>query len=1130
MTDVQKALDAATQQQRNAANPAFTRMASANAGSGKTRVLVDRVSRILLRDVAPSDILCLTYTKAAAAEMQERLFTKLGGWSIATEAELAKDLKELFGQNISDVSPPINLKLARQLFAKALETPEGLKVQTIHAFCERILSRFPIEAGILPGFDPLDDAQMAALREDVRRQVLVEAMENDGGELANAIAVISLAKADQSLDNLFKWMASSGEKIRHWEGSGGLANLSKLLGVELGQTAEDFAAQGWTGTKPATLNACLTAFSGSKSKTDFEKADIIRSAQQTQNSAEAFELYKNVFLTKSGSLRAKFGTKGLGEDILNLLAIEAERVMVVIDLMRGAEILRLTEAVYTIALRYAALYKDAKHKARGLDYNDQILFVRDLLSNSAVADWVRYKLDGGIEHILVDEAQDTSPAQWAIIDALAAPFFQPSPDETRIAPRTLFAVGDEKQSIYGFQGAVPEMFLEKIRQYIPADGMGEVRMRMSFRSTQQVLDVVDHVLNAGDALRDMFDTEKFPPSSDIITHPAWREDVGSVELWPIVPRPEKPEEREAWDTTPVDALGEANQREILAKHIAGEILILVRRRGAFFDAIIRQLKKHNIAVAGADRLTLQDSIVVKDMLALTRFVLLPSDDLSLAEVLKSPFFDFDDAQLFDVAVDRAGTLWAALQARQPEISEPLQNIIDLSRAHMPYDFYAQFLEIISANGQSFRQRIYARLSLEAQDALEAFLASAMEHHLNNVPSLQRFLQSFENNDVQIKREMDGAAKDVRVMTVHGAKGLEAPIVILPDTTQVPNASAVLISVGGGYAWKLPKGSCPAAIDPYIEAMEAKQLQEQLRLLYVAMTRAESRLIICGFDNGQNRNGIKDGSWYDRISQSFETLETTSFETPFDNDEVTGQRYGALPDKAAPVQISSQEIAKLAKLPDWIAAEIPQDAPPRRYVTPSHLLAKDTAEPAMRSPRRAAHQHQFLRGNIIHKLLEVLPEFSLERRRDIAQTLVRGYPDLKAGQGDKIINEVFAVLEHEDFAEIFAAGSRAEISLAGSAKTLPKGLYLNAQIDRICVRADKVFIVDYKSNRPSPKNVEDVPEIYLGQMAAYRELAREIYPKREIICALLWTDKPHLTILPERVMAVALQKLQALPKS
>lgn len=1149
----------ATSQQRNAANPAFTRMASANAGSGKTRVLVDRVSRILLQGTEPSDILCLTYTKAAAAEMQERLFEKLGDWSIASETKLSAELQDLFGQPLTDLPVPLNLGLARQLFAKALETPEGLKVQTIHAFCERILSRFPIEAGILPGFEPLEDAQISKIRREVRRQILVDAQDDPDGDIARALSCLTLERADQSLDELFDWMANSGEKIRVWENSGGLEPLSAMLGVALGQSAHDIAAQGWLSADQGLLEQFIDAFSGSKSKTDIAKGDVIRAGLKSDNPASAFAAYSGIFLTAAGDIRAKLGTKNLGADILDSLAQEAQRVIAVCEALLSADILTLTRSVYTVSLRYRDVYKKAKHAERGLDYNDQIIFVRDLLADANVADWVRYKLDGGIEHILVDEAQDTSPHQWAIIDALAAPFFTPSPDDERKHPRTLFAVGDEKQSIFGFQGAMPEMFLDKIRQYLPVSGMGEVRMRMSFRSAQQILDVVDHVLGDGGVMRDMFDVGAFAPASDIVTHPAWRQDKGCVELWPSVAPPESAQESAPWDTRPVDALGESDPRDILAKEIArnirawidnedmvfkpakghpdggalnpihaGDILILVRSRGVFFEAVIRQLKKHGIAVAGADRLTLQDSVAVKDILSLTRFVLLPADDLSLAQVLKSPFFGFDDAALFEICVDRRGSVWDALLERAPRVAQILQELITLSQTHMPYDFYAQFLERKTQDGRSFRQALYERLGLEAQDALEAFLSSAMDHHLNAVPSLQRFLINFENHKVEIKREIDGAGQQVRVMTVHGAKGLEAPIVILPDTTRLPPSRGSLVTVDAGFAWKPSKAKMPAALDAFAQAMKDKGMQEHMRLLYVAMTRAESRLIICGY---QNKKGIQEGSWYDRIARSFDTLETQAFSTPFDEGDLTGLRYGALPVRPEDITTLSQAISKPADiLPAWVTALAPQSHAAPYYVTPSHLLAKSTHEPAAMSPRRTGPHSQFLRGNIIHKLLEVLPEFEVSRRRDIATAILEGYPELTGAKSQEIFAEVFSVLETPEFAPIFAPGSRAEISLAGSAKTLPPDMYLNAQIDRICVTPDKVFIVDYKSNRPSPKHIEDIADVYLGQMAAYRELAREIYPSRAIVCALLWTNGPHLTILPDKVMDASLQSLVGLPKS
>ena len=460
------------------------------------------------------------------------------------------------------------------------------------------------------------------------------------------------------------------------------------------------------------------------------------------------------------------------------------------DAIRASHIFALTESVFNIARRYSSLYAEAKHRARGLDYSDQILFVRRLLQNSEAADWVRYKLDGGIKHILLDEAQDTSPEQWEIINILAAPFFQPSPDDDPMRPRTLFAVGDEKQSIYGFQGAKPEQFLSEIRRH-STHATTDIRMAMSFRSTQEVLNLVDAVLFDCGGMTQMFDPEEFPPASDEVRHIAHRQDKGLVELWPVTPPPEKIEEKEAWDTTPVDAAGEGHQIEVLSKKIAAtikdwidtgapifdrktkrtrpiqaqDILILVRRRGPLFESVIRQLKRHEIPIAGADRLELSDATIVKDLIALSRVCLLPSDDLSLAETLKSPLFGFDDEALMEVAIDRPASLWEALETRAPEEHKILSKFIEFSRSLTPYDFYARVLDYKDADGCAMRERFYRRLSLEARDALEAFLHQALEHQSRAAPNLQNFLHAFSQGEVQIKREQDSSLAEVRVMTV-----------------------------------------------------------------------------------------------------------------------------------------------------------------------------------------------------------------------------------------------------------------------------------------------------------------------------------------------------------------------------
>jgi ATP-dependent helicase/nuclease subunit A len=1143
------ALEKATNAQRMAADPSGTRLAAANAGSGKTRVLVNRVSRILLGGTDPQDILCLTYTKAAASEMQQRLFETLGGWSVLEPEPLRAALTQLFGQPPETLNPPVDFSKARELFAKALETPEGLKVQTIHAFCERILSRFPIEAGILPGFEPLDDVEMAELQAKVQSQILKEAMEMPDGRIAKALSVMTLERADASVEDLFKWMASNPQKIADWEAVGleGLAD-----GLNLGNTRapEEIADAVWRRLDLAALRS-VSEILKTGGAYDKNRAKLIDEALLAPDAVSALNELRHLYYKKDDvDLRKTYFDKKTDPLAVDWIERHSRDIIEADEKIRSCLIFALTESVFHLSARYRALYVEEKHKARGLDYSDQILFVRRLLRNSEAADWVRYKLDGGVKHILLDEAQDTSPEQWEIINILTAPFFQPHPDDDPLRPRTLFAVGDEKQSIYGFQGARPERFLKEIRSHAE-HATTDIRMTMSFRSTQAVLDVVDSVLFDCGGMQAMFDPEEFPPASDETRHVAHREDTGLVELWPITRPPEKPEEKEPWDTTPVDAKGEGHQIEVLAKDIAKtikdwidngdpifdrsenavrpikakDVLILVRRRGLLFDAVIRQLKRHEIPIAGADRLKLSEAIIVKDLIALSRFCLLPSDDLSLAETLKSPLFGYDDEALMEVAIDRAGRLVTALEARRPETYETLSYFINNARALTPYDFFASVLDHKDASGMSMRKRFYKRLSLEARDALEAFLHQALDHQTRMAPDLQTFLKTFSQGDVEIKREQDSSLSEVRVMTVHGAKGLESPIVILPDTTNTPTVREILLpDAAGGHIWR--KGSVPR-VEAAKDAAKARQAQEQLRLLYVAMTRAESRLIVCGPHIGRETAKLKEGCWYDWVKRGLEALNATPVEISLNEKEVTILRYGGDP-KPVPDDIVP-EIRATLDLPNWINQPVAKEGR-RSRVTPSQLLSESPIEMGVRSPGEAKDPNIFQRGNLIHKLLELLPEVAPLKRRDTARTLLDSYKDVPDALAKQVIDEVFTVLEHPEFAHIFAPGSRAEVSLAGSAEILPDGLYLNAQIDRLCVTESEVVIVDYKSNRPPPTNPADVSDLYLGQMAAYRELAREIYPSKSVSCALLWTDGPHLMLLPDSLLDAALQKIAALPIS
>lgn len=1151
----------ATHYQRLAADPRATRLAAANAGSGKTRVLVARVSRLLLDGADPGKILCLTYTKAAASEMQTRLFETLGKWSVMDADALNAELDELLGETLKRDTK--ELGKARRLFARALETPEGLKVQTIHAFCERVLSRFPIEAGILPGFEPMDDADVLTLRQHTEDAIYREAWNAPEEDLANAINVIAGDRADMTLDGLFRWMAGNNSRILKWKNSGGIETLAGQLGLGPDSTPYDQYVKALSGEVKHKIKSAALNLQGSSNANDRNKADTVLDALTHDDPVEAFETYADIILTKSGGIRSGIVTKSAPETAQSFFGIrgadtpkEPLRVYQITQNILAAQCLHMTRAVYVIAQNYVEHYTQSKAARRWLDFNDQIEKVRDLLIVNEVADWVRYKLDGGIGHILVDEAQDTAPDQWDIIDALKDGFKLPDPDWPKEKVKTFFAVGDEKQSIYSFQGARPELFLNKIKQHVSGGNTDTIKMSMSFRSASEILRVVDAVLIDHSGMDRMFNTELIGGTFQV-PHTAFRQDHGQVELWPLAPPPDDPPEELPWDTTPVDAPSQASSRERLAREIAtsiknwlnnkepifdrelkdtramraGDILILVRNRGGgFFDAIIRNLKQVGVPVAGADRLVLKDAIVVKDLLALTRFVLLPADDLSLAEVLKSPFFGFTDEALFEIAHGRKKTtLWQALKASSDVLMQntvtTLKQILTFSRHYAPYEFYARVLDMNGDTPRSMRERVHARLGIEAKDVLEAFLARALAHQRRGAPSLQHFLQAFQEDDQDIKREMESGSGEVRVMTVHGAKGLEAPVVILPDTTQVPSArsGSGLFQSENGFAYIPSKSATPEILAPLRETVEKRALEEYMRLLYVAMTRAESRLVVCGYHSDRKTGpGFKDGSWYAEVSQAMETLTTQDIQTPFGE----GKSYGT---GAVPVRIKdSASETEHAALPAWISDPVTPEPPLPTRVTPSHLLAPPPGyEMAVRSPL-VDTVDRFRRGNLIHKLLEILPDIALENRHAIATDFLESHKDLTPHQRSTTLEEVFAVLENPDFAHIFKPGSRAEVSLAGRAKTLPKGLYLNAQIDRLAVTDTEVVIVDYKSNRPPPKTQDGVADIYWGQMAAYRELAREIYPNHIVKCALLWTDGPRLMILDDHRLDIALTQIASVP--
>ena len=1174
----EQAYENAVAQQINAADPTRDVFVSANAGSGKTHVLVNRVSRLLLSagGLPPDKILCLTYTKAAASEMQTRLFKTLGKWSILETDDLKDELTKLLGP---EASADIDLSLARRLFAKALETPEGLKVQTIHAFCERILSRFPIEAGILPGFDALDDAQARRLQAEVWEQILSEAYEEPASELAWAIDEVMSTTANMTLESLRSWMGHNIYKIMAWETAGGTANLANDLGVNAQMSTDSVRREAWAAVSKDNLKAAIAGLRQSKSAAQARYADQFEALLSEPDGAKAYARYAEIILKKDNQPRAQIGIRDSGDaahaffgepkcaDTPEMQAVADTQVR-----LQGVTILTATRAIFEIARNFAHRYQAIKRERRALDFADQIMLTRDLLRKSYVSDWVRYKLDGGVEHILVDEAQDTSQAQWDIVDVFRD-MFTHDQDRHTPYPRTMFAVGDEKQSIYSFQGADPELFITRTKHESAQSAFSGIRMRMSFRSSPDILRFVDQIFVDDHGLQNMFSSEVAPPASDLLRHTAKRNAPGYVEFWPLSPAPERTDGEEPWKPEPLDAVAADSSREALAREIAkqihdwiknkepvaiikkmpsgpdqeivrpveaGDILILVRRRtGPFFNAVIRNLKQCGVAVAGADRLVLSDSIAVQDLMSIARFCCLPSDDLALAEVLKGPLFSFTEQQLFDIAYVEGGrktSLWAALRAQHSvaaqQAAERLQHILEMSHRRAPYEFFEGILSTPLRDGTSQLKLFYKRLSMEVADPIEAFLSRALAHQREEAPSLQHFVQSFISDRTELKREFDGRQNEVRVMTVYGAKGLEAPIVILPDTSQLPDAknaldNGMLARPDKTFVKLGRKDVTPPNLLAQKELRVQKLTQEYLRLFYVALTRAKTRLLICGYFSGTRpKNGAAqkapEGCWHDLAQKALEGLEAREIVTPFDSDAYKGYAYGTRPEQKTDEAKATE--TKATHLPNWAANAIPpKDAPQKQDVfSPSTLLARGenlsvpARSPISQSPER------FLRGNLIHKLLELLPDLPPKRRDQATDNFLSGYTSLSVEDKNDIAAVVARVLNHPDFAPIFAPGSHAEISMAGQADGLPKSLRLNAQIDRLCVTDTQVFIVDYKSNRPPPDSPDKVSKLYLGQMAAYRELAKSAYPGREITCALLWTENAQMMTLPDNLLDEALE--------
>lgn len=1150
--------DPATAAQTVAARPDRSVWVSANAGSGKTRVLTNRVARLLLAGVAPSRILCLTYTKAAAAEMQIRLFKTLGAWAMAEDVALAAGVDGLLAED----EPPLTADergAARRLFARALETPGGLKIQTIHAFCESLLSRFPLEAGVSPHFQVVDDVTAAQLLAEAQDRVILSR-----GEDAALDAALDQLMRDLHEAGFQDMLADVTAKRRLFEAAGPEpeAALAAAIGARVGERREGLLADWRGGLDPAVLVRLAEALETTAKSKDAAAAKSLRAAAAATRDADAFDAAFKAVLTKKGTPPQRgFPSKDFEDRnpwALEPLAQVQHGLMDLLLRLHAADRLAASTGLAVYARAVLAEYRRGKADLAGLDYDDLIEKAVALLTRSDARDWVRFKLDGGVEHVLVDEAQDTSPLQWRAIEALIEEFFSGAgAHEARdradapATPRTVFAVGDEKQSIYSFQGAAPELLSamgDQIAERAAAGSGVFLRsgMATSFRSTPAVLTFADQVFAPPEAQAGLVF------GGGAVAHRAFRKDQsGLVELWPLVAA-ERGLEPPPWDE-PVDAPPPDDPRARLAELIAsavrgwigrellpargrpiraGDVLVLVRSRGPLFAQIIKRLKQKRVPVAGEDRLALNAQLVVKDLMALGRFCLFPEDDLTLAALLRSPFCDVDEAALFELAHYRkpGQPLWYALtnrQAERPEYAAAHRFLAALVRDAdfaRPYELYARALGPMGG-----RVRLVARLGAEAEDPIDEFLAQTLGFETSATPTLQAFVDWSAARDAEIKRELEQGRDQVRVMTAHGAKGLEAPVVILPDTVgpATGGRSPSLLDAKAPETPPIWVGAAETdtpAIAALREAHLAREAEEHRRLLYVALTRAEDRLLICGAPTRGRE--APEGSWYALCETAMTEMgaKAASPVTDGAGARLPGWRYETGAAAASAPAAAEEAAAALAK-PDWLSAVPPAESAPSD-LSPSRLGGADPEHAATRIltagsdlERGAARR----RGIAVHSLLEHLADVPAAERAALAERLLdRLAPDAEAWDRRDILEEAMTALDHPACADAFDRGGRSEVPVAAVLPELGPG-ELHGFVDRLIVKPDRIFIVDYKTGAIP----EEPPEGYLRQMGAYRLALQRIYGDgRPVSAALLWTAGPMLQPLASAALDAAVARAAA----
>lgn len=1119
-----------------AADPESHVWLGASAGTGKTQVLSARVLRLMLDGVPPQAILCITFTKAGAAEMAHRIHERLAAWVRMADGDLRLDLRALG----LEWDRPGLMTRARSLFATVIDSPGGaIRVQTIHAFCQTLLASFPLEAKLLPGFRAIEEDEAAALKNAVLAELLESPSpsgEGEEGGLRDAAAMLSRRLGQESaLAFLSSCAAAFGGPRAALPPSA--HDLRAAFDLPGGDPDAWIAAELADGAvSDDDIRAVATSGANWGTKTGLACNDMMVGwliAAAPARAAMLGELL-GCFLTGKGDLRADFaGDKGRMTDCVGSAARIVEAVQALTGTATAMRVADDLAAAWKLGSRFAEAYALAKREQGLADFDDLITLAGSLLRVSSFGEWVRFKLDQRTDHILVDEAQDTNMRQWGIVLSMAEEFFAGvGAKEERV--RTLFTVGDRKQAIFGFQGTEPRAFAAARGLFHALGETGgqpfrQVDLVSNYRSTPAVLTVVDAWLAAGGADAMGLDGDE-PPH-----HPFRSNHAGQVELWQPLPvgkaldaAADEGDEGEGDGNAPASDPASMRLARAIASEVQGwiahgkdgrpvapgDIMILVRRRRDLAARIVARLQALHVPVAGVDRFALTQPLAAQDLIAAMRFAVQPLDDLNLAALLVSPLIGWTQDELYARTHQRGrAALWEHLRRAEGDLPAAtmaaLRHLLGMADFTTPF----RFLETLLSGPIDGRRKLYARLGREARDPIDELLNQALAFEQRETVSLLGFLTMVSASAADIKRQTEARSDVVRVMTVHGSKGLQAPIVILADATDDAGIGHRPFSVDVAAWEKLPVFALPAderhgaLADAYAAAAKAAS-EEHWRLFYVAMTRAEEILVVAGVTKKADRT-IPETSWHAAVEGVLAAMPC-EWE---DAGPMWGQRriHRANEGKWAKQEKAARVAAPALVLPDWAHRPAPEEARPPRPLAPSALGEDDVAVPPQGAARVAAVE----RGLLLHALFERLPPVAAARRRDAAlRWLAAQAPTLDEAARAAMIDEVLAVLDDPAHAALFGPGSLAEVPLSA---VVGGGAVVAGIVDRLLVTAEVVTVIDYKTGRRVPGSADAVAPAYLRQMAAYRDALAAIFPGRRVEAALLYTAAPRLIRLADALL-------------